>query len=102
MGQSCFAVQAKAAKNQSDSHPEQLEKDKKAAVNPHLCLLVYGQQDVYFTYTRPDAARIAGMPVIGLVGALVAGQHDLLGVDHDDVVAAVDMGRKGRLLLAAQ
>ena len=49
-----------------------------------------------------DAARIAGVPVVALVGALVAGQLHLLGVDDDDVVAHVHVRREGRLVLAAQ
>jgi hypothetical protein len=40
--------------------------------------------------------------VINLLVALAAGEHHLLGVDDDDVVAVVDMGREGRLVLAAQ
>ena len=49
-----------------------------------------------------DAARIAGMPVIDLVGALVAGQHDVAGIDDDDVVAAIHMRREGRFVLASE
>jgi len=40
--------------------------------------------------------------VIDLLVALAAGQHHLVGVDDDDIVAIVHMGRKGRLVLAAQ
>jgi hypothetical protein len=49
-----------------------------------------------------DPARIARMPIIGLLAALVAGQRHLLGVDHDHVVAAVDVRRIHGLVLAAQ
>src|SRR6056297_204776 len=50
---------------------------------------------------RLDAARIAGMPVIGLV-ALGAGQLDLVGIDDDHVVAHVHVGRERCLVLATQ
>ena len=43
-----------------------------------------------------DAARIAGVPVVDLVVTLGAGEDDLLGVDDDDVVAAVDVRRVDR------
>src|SRR5262249_34290101 len=46
-----------------------------------------------------DAAGIAGMPVEDVVRALVTGQPHLLGVDDDDVVAAIHMRRVGRLVL---
>ena len=36
-----------------------------------------------------------------LVG-LAGGQDDLVGVDDDDVVTGVDVGREDRLVLAAQ
>jgi hypothetical protein len=49
-----------------------------------------------------DAAGVAGMPVVRLLVALVAGQPHLFGVDHDDVVAAVDMRGVAGLVLAAQ
>ena len=49
-----------------------------------------------------DAARVTRVPVENVVFALVAGQLDLFGVDHDDVVAAIHMRRVGRLVLAAQ
>ncbi len=42
------------------------------------------------------------MPVVALVGALVAGHLHLLGVDDDHVVAHVHVRREGRLVLAAQ
>ncbi len=49
-----------------------------------------------------DAARMAGVVVVDLLVALAAGEHHLVGIDDDDVVAAVDMRREGRLVLAAQ
>jgi len=49
-----------------------------------------------------DAAGIAGMPIEDAIRTLVAGQLDLLGIDHDDVVAAIHVRRVGRLVLAAQ
>jgi hypothetical protein len=49
-----------------------------------------------------DAARIAGVPVILLVGVLLAGQDRLVGIDDDDIVAIVDVRGEGRLVLAAQ
>src|SRR4029079_3467030 len=49
-----------------------------------------------------DAAGITGMSVIDLVGARIAGQHHVAGVDYDDVVAAIKMGRVGGLMFAAK
>ena len=49
-----------------------------------------------------DAADEAGVVVVDLLLALAAGQHDLLGVDDDDVVAVIDVRGVGRLVLAAQ
>ena len=43
-----------------------------------------------------DAADEAGVMVIHLLLQLAAGEHHLLGIDHDDVVAAVHMGSVGR------
>jgi hypothetical protein len=40
--------------------------------------------------------------VIELVGQLAAGDADLAGVDHDDVIARVDVRRISGLVLAAQ
>ena len=39
------------------------------------------------------AARITGVMVIDLVGLLVAGHSDFFGVDDNDAIAAIDMGR---------
>jgi hypothetical protein len=49
-----------------------------------------------------DAAGIASVVIKYLLLRLVAGQVDLVGVHHDDVVAAIDMRRELRLVLAAQ
>src|SRR4051794_16509958 len=49
-----------------------------------------------------DAARKAGVPVEDLLLVLAAGQADLLGVDDDDVVTAIDVRRERGLVLAAQ
>ena len=49
-----------------------------------------------------DAAGVAGVPVVLLVLVFLAGEHDLLGVDDDDVVTGVDVRGVGRLVLAAE
>ena len=49
-----------------------------------------------------DAAGMAGVPVEDFALGLAAGQAHLLGVDDDDVVAAIDVRGEGRLVLAAQ
>src|SRR3712207_6756367 len=51
---------------------------------------------------RLQAAGIAGVPVVELLGALLARHRDLLGVDDDHEVARVDVRRVLRLALAAQ
>ena len=51
---------------------------------------------------RLEAARVARVAVVALLGALVARDRDLLGVDDDDEVARVEVRRVGRLALAAQ
>ena len=48
------------------------------------------------------AARIARVTYIDLVGHFFAGQSHLVGVDHHALVAAIDMGRKARLVLASE
>ena len=50
----------------------------------------------------PQATRVSGVVVQELAVALVAADRDLVGVDDDDEVAAVNVRRKGRLVLAAQ
>ena len=52
--------------------------------------------------TLLNAARMAGMPIINLVGPLLAGQLDFIGVDDDNIVAHIHMRGKSRLVLAAQ
>jgi hypothetical protein len=47
-------------------------------------------------------AGVAGVLVIDLLVELAAGEADLVGVDHDDMVAAIDVRREARLVLAAQ
>jgi hypothetical protein len=49
-----------------------------------------------------DAAGIAGVVVEYRLVRLVAGDPDFPGVDHHDVVAAIDMRGELRLVLAAQ
>src|SRR4051794_40275739 len=49
-----------------------------------------------------DVTDIAGVLVIDLLLALAAGQHGMRGVDDDDVVAAIDVRREDREVLAAQ
>ncbi|CUW96897.1 hypothetical protein AGR1B_Cc90093 [Agrobacterium fabacearum S56] len=52
--------------------------------------------------TLLDATRVTGVPVVLLVGVLVAGEGNLFRVDDDDVVAIIDVGGVGGLVLAAQ
>ena len=49
-----------------------------------------------------QAADPAGVGPVHLLGALLAGQHSLAGVDDDDIVTAVGVGGEGGLGLAAQ
>src|SRR5271156_1209526 len=49
-----------------------------------------------------DAADIAAVAVIDLLVELAAGEHHLVRVDDDHVVAIVDVGGEARLVLAAQ
>src|SRR4051794_7682141 len=51
---------------------------------------------------RPDPARVARVAVVGLVGELARADGQRRGVDDDDVVAAVEVRRPGRLVLAPQ
>ena len=46
--------------------------------------------------------RVAGEPGVFFLGPLLAAEPDLLGVDHDDKIAGVDMRSIGRPVLAAQ
>src|SRR3546814_14782082 len=49
-----------------------------------------------------QVADVAGEPVVLLVGQLVAGDHDLLGVDYHQVIAGIDVRGEHRLVLATQ
>src|SRR6185437_16610671 len=49
-----------------------------------------------------DAAGMTGVPVEHFTLGLAAGEAHLLGVDDDDVVAAIDVRGEHRLVLAAQ
>ena len=49
-----------------------------------------------------DAADETAVMVIDLLVALAAGEHHLLRIDHDDIVAVIDMRRERGLVLAAQ
>src|SRR5690606_6448868 len=49
-----------------------------------------------------DTTRISGVMVVLLVERLVAGHAKLVDVDHDDVVAGIDVRRIDRLVLATQ
>ena len=48
------------------------------------------------------AARIAGVAVVGLLAGFFGRELDFVGVDHDDVVARIDVRREFGLVLAAQ
>ena len=50
---------------------------------------------------RGQAAGVAGVAVGELPVGLAVGQNDLVGVDNDDVVAAVRVGGEPRLVLVA-
>ena len=45
-----------------------------------------------FRGARFDPARMTGVPVIGFVGPLIAGQAHFFGVDDNDVIAAIQCG----------
>src|SRR5690606_28698475 len=49
-----------------------------------------------------DTAGIAGVTVVGLFVALLAGEHHLVGVDDDNMVTAVNVRGVAWLVLAAQ
>ena len=59
----------------------------------------FHQRTVLYLFEVTDIAR---MMVIHLLLELVACENGLVGVNDDDMVAAVGIGRKGRLVLAAQ
>src|SRR6266702_2860695 len=52
--------------------------------------------------TLLDAADMASVVVVDLLLALPAREHDLGGIDDDDIVAAIDMRGEGRQMLATQ
>ena len=47
-------------------------------------------------------ADVTGVMIINLIGQLVAGQHDLIGVDDDHMIAGINVGSVGGLVFAAQ
>jgi len=49
-----------------------------------------------------QAAHIATVTLIQLVIPLVTGQIDALGIDHDNIVSGIDVGRIYGLVLALQ
>ncbi|VXC74354.1 hypothetical protein SPHINGOAX6_40271 [Sphingomonas sp. AX6] len=49
-----------------------------------------------------QATDVTRVLVIDLVGALLAGEPNLVGVDDDDIVAAIDVRGEAGLVLAAQ
>ena len=49
-----------------------------------------------------DPARVAGVTIVDLVGRLLAGEHHLVDVGHDDIVTAIDVGGVVGAVLAAQ
>src|SRR5690606_27551730 len=51
---------------------------------------------------RLQVADVTGEPVVHLVLQLLAGHGDLLGIDHDEVIAGVDVGGEHGLVLAAE
>ena len=51
---------------------------------------------------RVDAARVAGVTVVNLVGGLVARDTELFGIDDDDEVTGIDVRRVDGFVLAAQ
>ena len=48
------------------------------------------------------SAGVAGVSEVNTIGPLLAGEADLVGIDDDDVVAAVHVGSKVGLILTAQ
>lgn len=49
-----------------------------------------------------ESARISGVIGVGLVFHLVAGEHDLLRIDDDDMISGIDIGGESRFMLASQ
>src|SRR6185437_1615869 len=61
---------------------------------------VLGQQ--LLQRDRLDAADVAGVVEVDLVGQLAAGDVDLAGIDHNDVIAHVHVRAVGSLVLALE
>src|SRR2546422_11649056 len=51
---------------------------------------------------EPLVTHVAGVPEVALLLDLATRQLHLLGVDHDDEIAAIDVRRERRLMLAPQ
>ena len=49
-----------------------------------------------------NATRIAGVAIIGFVRPLIARKHNLIGVNHDNIVATIHVRRIARQMLAPQ
>ena len=70
----------------------------------------HGRLDHPFGMRSPDLGRrkflqatpVPGVALVDLTLFLSTAEYDLLGIDHHDVVAGVEMRRIGRLILAAQ
>ena len=65
-------------------------------------VLVVGFLHQHFGGLLTLTAGITGVVKVNLVGHLVAGQDDLVGVDDDDVVATLDVGRVAGFVFAAK
>ena len=50
----------------------------------------------------PDAAGIAGVPIVGLVGALSPSEMDLFRIDYNHMISAIHVRRELRPVLAAK
>ena len=67
----------------------------------HHCLVgLLGHQG--FVLNGLHAADPAAVMIVVLIDQLVAGQNGLVAVDDDNVIAAVNIRRKGNLVLTAQ
>ena len=49
-----------------------------------------------------DAAGVAGVTIVRLLARFFSGENELVGVDHDDKIARVDVRREFGLVLTAQ
>src|SRR5688572_2404104 len=59
-------------------------------------------RDHLFKRNELLATHVAGVTEVLLLFFLVAGQTNLVGIDHDDEIAGIDVRREQRLALAAQ